>query len=397
MMSTPTTRAANGQIGLSVAWGYVLGILLMLFVLLILVPDADGPSPWDPLAFRSGMLEMLANFRILDELADMGIVRVADVGSGFVSVDLDLIGVSNRSFGWGPFLVALALIGLSLLVRAIRQRLLASHFGFPHSGKGQTASYFYGRGMNLFFPFGPGDLAIARALDGGEGSSEAAAAVVFHNRLFELLAILAVLLVGLVYLGWGGALTALFWTVFVVAATVSLTRPLGWSSEDAARFNIFAKIWTAFNGRALRQALGKLLATPGFLVGILVVSVAALLMEVLAFWSLKQAFSSPMEDYVLMKDLPLLQFTITVAAAGITRIIPYTFASFGIYETASVVMFWVFGEGFLSGTTVALLDSALINGMTLIFFVLSLRVSACPSILETWRIFLRRSALQAPV
>lgn len=395
---TPGTRkpAANGPLGLSVAWGYVFGFLLMLFVFLILLPDADGPSPWDPVAFRQGILEMFANFRILDELVDFGIVRAADVGDGLLDVDLDLIGVSNRQFGSAPFYLALVLVSLSLLLRGIRQRLLASHFGFPHARNGQMASYFFGRGMNLFFPFGPGDLAIARALDAGDGTSEAAGAVVFHNRLFELLAIFVLLLVGLISLGWGGAVTALLWTVFLVAATVSLTRPLGWSGRAGSGFNIFARLWAALNGRALVQGLGRLLSSPGFLLGVLLLSAVALVLEIVGYWWIKQAFSSPMDDYVLMKDLPFLHFAIIIAVASITRIVPYTFASFGIYETVSVVMFWVFGEGFLSGTTITLLDSIVINGLTFIFFVVAMRVSACPSILETWRIFFRRSALGAP-
>ena len=95
-------RKRGLPLSLSVAWGYVFGFLLMAFLLLILIPEADGPSPWDAIAFRAALLEMFANFRLLDELADMGILRVADVGSGFLTVDLDLLGVSNRSFGWEP-------------------------------------------------------------------------------------------------------------------------------------------------------------------------------------------------------------------------------------------------------------------------------------------------------
>ncbi len=396
MMPTEKKSATKGPLGLSVAWGYVFGFLLMLFVFLILLPDADGPSPWDPVAFRKGILELFANFRILDELADMGIVRVADVGSGFLNVDLDLIAVSNRKFGWAPFYLALAFVSLSLLLRGIRQRLLASHFGFPHSVKGQIGSYFFGRGMNLFFPFGPGDLGVARALDGGDGTSAAAAAVVFHNRVFELLGILVVLLVGLIYLGWGGAVTTVLWTVFLMAAVVSLTQPLGWSGHAAARWNVFANIWAAFNGRALVQALGRLLSNPGFLLGVLLLSVGTLLMEIAGYWWIKQAFSSPMDDYVLMKDLPFVPFAVVAAGAGITRIIPYTFASFGIYETVSVIMYRVYGEGFLAGTTTTLLESMLMNALTFLFFVIALRVSPCPSILETWRMFFRRSALRPP-
>lgn len=396
MTAPKQEQSTQGPLGVSVAWGYVFGFVLMLFVLLFLLPEAKGPSPWDPVAFRKGILELFANFRILDELADMGIVRVADVGHGILNVDLDLLVVSHRKFGWAPFYVAVAFVSLSLFLRGLRQRLLASHFGFGHSVKGQIASHFFGRGMNLFFPFGPGDLAIARALDGGEGSSEAAAAVVFHNRVFELTAILLVLVVGLIYLGWGGAVTTVVWTVFLVAAGVSLTRPLGRSSREAARQGMVAGIWEAFNGGALLRALAKLLSRPGLLLGLVLLSVVTLTLEIVGYWEIKQAFSSPLDDYVLMKNLAFLPFAVVVAGNAITRIIPYTPASFGVYELGSVIMFWVYGEGFLSGTTVTLLESLLINGVTLVFFLVSMRSSACPSILETWRMFFRQSALRTP-
>lgn len=395
MIPAQNKHTTSAPLGVSVAWGYIFGFCLMFFVFVILLPEAEGPSPWDPDAFRRAILGLFANFRILDELADLGFVRLADVGSGMLNVDAGALAVSNRQFGWAPFYVAVTFASLSLFLRGIRQRLLASHFGFPHPGKGQISSYFFGRGMNLFFPFGPGDLAVARALDGGDGTSEAANAVVFHNRMFELLGILVPLFVGLIYVGWGGAVTAAIWTVFLVAATVSLTRPLGWSSVESSRWNPLRHVWAAFNGRALVQALGKLLANPGFLLGVLLLSVIAMTMEALGYWYIKQAFSSPLEDLVLMKDFPFAQFSIVVGVAGITRIIPYTFASFGVYELVSVVMYWVFEQGFLSGTTVTLLESLLINTLTFVFFIVAMRVSPCPSILETWRMFFRRSELAA--
>ncbi len=395
MMTMQEKRAANAPLGVSVAWGYIFGFLLMIFLFVVLLPEAEGPSPWDPIAFRKAILGLFANFRILDELADMGIVRLADVGSGMLDVDAGPLAVSNRSFGWAPFYFAVAFVSLSLFLRGLRQRLLASHFGFPHPGKGQIASYFFGRGMNLFFPFGPGDLAVARSLDGGDGTSEAATNVVFHNRMFELLGLLIPLFLGLIYVGWGGAITAGIWTVFLVAATVSLTHPLGWSTAEYSKWNIFHQVWAAFNGRAVVKALSKLLSNPGFLIGVLLLSVAAVMVEALGYWYIKQAFSSPLEDLVLMKDMPFAQFSIVVGVAGITRIIPYTFASFGVYEFVSVIMFWVFGQGFLSGTSVTILESVLLNTVTFVFFVVATRVNASPSILETWRMFFRRSALAA--
>ena len=119
----------RGSLTASVGWGYILAILLMLFILMILLPKAEGPSPWDAVAFQKGILEMFANFRLLDELADLSIVKVADVGEGLLKVDLDLVGVSNRKFGWAPFSIAILFVGLALFLRGIRQRFLAGYFG----------------------------------------------------------------------------------------------------------------------------------------------------------------------------------------------------------------------------------------------------------------------------
>lgn len=398
---TPTTdqdgrpRSLTG----SIIWGYGFGFLLMLFVVLILVPEAGGPSPWDPVAFRSAILELAANLKILDELADLGLVRVADVGTGLLNVDLDLLAVSNRQFGVAPFYLALAFMALSLALRGFRQRLLATHFGFAATQPGLFTSYFLGRGMNLFFPFGPGELAVARALDGREGTTDAAGAVAFHNRAFELLAILVVMLVGMGVMGWGGAVTAVLWTMFLMGAVVSLTRPLGWvgtEGESRRRWNFPARIWDAFHGPGLTRALLGLRSAPGLLGGMLVVSLVALSLEILSYWLIKQAFSSPLDDYVLMKDITLLQFTVVTAGAAMTRIVPYTFASFGIYEAISVIMFWVVGQGFLAGLTVTLLDVLLHNIITLAFFIIAMRLTPFPSLLDTWRLFVRQSALRPP-
>src|SRR5262245_37454865 len=139
-------------LGLSVVWGYAFGILLFVFILTVLMPEPEGPSPWDGTAFRKGLIELIANFRILDELAAMGIIKVADVGDGLLNADLEMIAVSNRTFGWAPLLVALAAALVCLVLRAVRLRLLTRHVGVPSSTTAQMSAYFYGRGLNLFFP-----------------------------------------------------------------------------------------------------------------------------------------------------------------------------------------------------------------------------------------------------
>ena len=380
------------RLRLSVVWGYGFGVLLMLFVFLILMPEAEGPSPWDAESFQKGILEMAANFRALDELADLSIVKLADVGSGFLNVGLDLIGVSNRKFGWAPFWLAIVFVSASLLLRGIRQRLLASRFGVPASVPGQLSSHFFGRGLNLFFPFGPGELGTVQSLVDGGAPLEAARTAVLHNRLLEVLAIVILLAAGFVYLGWEGAVAPFFWGAVIVVSVVSLTRPLGRSGDGEEQRSFLARLWAALNGRALVRATRELAKGPRFLVAMSLLSVALLALEILGYWLMKQAFSSSLEGYVLMKDISLVHFSIVIAVANLTRVVPYTFASLGIYELASVLMFRVFGEGFLTATTVTILHSLLINGLTLVFFVVALWLSRTPSILETWRSFFNESA-----
>jgi uncharacterized membrane protein YbhN (UPF0104 family) len=123
----------------------------------------------------------------------------------------------------------------------------------------------------------------------------------------------------------------------------------------------------------------------------LLLSFIAFGFEVFAFWSIKQAFSSPMDDYILMKDLLAVPFTVVVAVAALARVIPYTFAGFGVVELVMVVMFRAFDQGFLGGATVALLCALLINGMTFSFFLIAMWMSRCPSVLETWHSFFEQS------
>jgi hypothetical protein len=390
-----TTRDQSPLLGLSVAWGYGFALLLITFILTILVPEPEGPSPWDPTAFRKGMIEMIANFRILDELADLSIVKVADVGEGLLTVDLEQIAISNRKFGYAPFYVALFSAAFCVFLRALRLRLLAKHVGIPSTVKGQLSASFFGRGLNLFFPFGPGELGTMQALTDNGAPAARAAEAVFHSRVFEVLSIAVCLLAGFVYLGWGGAVEAFVWTVLVIAGVVSLTQPLGRGSQSGRWPGLLRNVWTAFRGDTLKQATVDLLRAPGVFLSLLLLSLVAFGLEVFAFWSIKQAFSSPTDDYILMKDLTAVPFMIVIAVASLARVIPYTFAGFGVVELVMVLMFRVFDQGYLGGATVALLCALLINAMTFFFFQIAVWLGRCPSILDTWQRFFDHSVARA--
>ncbi len=382
-------------LGLSVVWGYLFGFLLFAFVMTMLMPEADGPSPWDPTAFAQGLVGLIANLRILDEMAALGLVKVADVGGGLLIVDLEAIAVSNRAFGWAPLWVSLSAAVLCLLLRAMRLRLLARYAGVQSSTTGQISAYFYGRGLNLFFPFGPGELGTVRMLTDHGAPAAGAAAAVLYGRVFEILTIAAFLTAGFIYLGWGGAVEAFVWTLVLIAGVVSLTRPLGRAPGGRRVPGPLGHIWRAFRGDALVSETRTLLRSPGLFLGVFVLSLSALTCEVLAFWHIKQAFSAPLDDYVLMKDFGLVPFAVVITVAALARVIPYTFAGFGVVELVMVVMFRVFGEGYLGGTSVAILCALLLNSVIFLLFLLALALNRCPSILDTWQAFFDQSAARA--
>jgi hypothetical protein len=58
-------------------------------------------------------------------------------------------------------------------------------------------------------------------------------------------------------------------------------------------------------------------------------------------------------------------------------------------------MFRIFDQGFLSGTTTALLCGLLLNGMTFVCFIASLWLARCPSILDVWQQFFAQSAARS--
>jgi hypothetical protein len=85
-------------------------------------------------------------------------------------------------------------------------------------------------------------------------------------------------------------------------------------------------------------------------------------------------------------------FAIVISVANMARVLPYTFASLGIYEIVSVAMFRAFGEGFLGAATMSMLDGLLINSLSAVAFATVVWLGRSPSAFDTWQTFFRRSA-----
>ena len=356
------------RFGVSVAWGYALGVLLIIVPVFFVVEDP---------------MSVLANLRIVDELADIGIVRDMDVGYGFIDGVPEVIAHSQRPLVWNLLILSILSILAAYVLRGIRQHLIASYVGVPARTPNQFTSYFYGRGLNLLFPFGPGELGMVQGLVEGGVDEVAATTTIFYNRVFEIVGTVVFLLVGLVLSGWSGGLLPFLISIVVVVGLTWISRPMG---DAAGNRNLGISLWRALNGPQIIAALGSAASRLPVLTGLTALAVLALLLEVAGLYLLKQAFST--REFHLLADLPLSAFVMAIAVANFARIIPFTPGGAGFYELAMVAVFLAYGGDSHAGTTVAILDGVVTNLVMLALFLVTLVWrQGRPAILETWRSF----------
>lgn len=331
-------------------------------------------------------VQLLANLTILDDLADLGVVRDMDVGTGFIMAAPEYMLKSRRGVVGSLLAISFLAIAGSYLARAFRTRLLGNHYGIPSSVNNQILAYFYGRGINTVLPFGPGELGNAQALERNGAEREKAHLTVFSARIFEIVGIAGFLLIALALSGWGGAIAPfLFCAILVVLLTVA-TRPVGNAFANPSAFR--KGLWEAVNGsyfvRVLRELAEK---SFGLAVGLTCLSIFALALELAGLYFLKQAFST--REFFLLSEMPLSAYMMAIGAANLTRVIPLTPGGMGLYEFVLVTVFSIYGGDYHAAITVAILDGLFTNFvMLLIFFPTLLLIRRTgPSLLETWRSF----------
>ena len=329
--------ATAAPLGLSVFWAYLLGAALVAIPIFFLVPDPIG---------------ILANLRVVDELADMGLVRDMDVGTGFIDGVPQVIHHSKRPLAWNLITLSFVSIVIAYLTRGIRQRLLANHLGIPSSVSSQISSYFFGRGLNVVFPFGPGELGTTQQLVRNGADPERSTATVFYTRVFELSGVVVFLVIGLGLSGWGGSLVPFLLSAVVVAGLTWTTRPMGRGTDGGRSFA--GALWDAVNGKRIVQAMREMSSAPSSSLGLVGLSAAALGFELAGLYLLKQGFST--REFLLLKDLPLSGLVMAIAVASLARIVPFTPGGMGFYELSMVAVFLAYGEDVTAGTTVAVLD-----------------------------------------
>lgn len=376
---TPRAGADTGRgpearepLGLSVVWGYLVGICLVAIPVLVVVED--------PIA-------VLANLRIVDELADVGIVRDVDVGTGFIDGVPEVLAHSRRPISWNLLWLASLAVAGAYLARALRQRLVLQRLGVSSSVPGQLTSSLWGRGLNVLFPFGPGDFGTARRLVRAGTAPARAIAGVFRIRVLELSGIAVLLAVALALAGWGGTLVAALTSVLVVVGLTLTIRPMG---DPVGTGEPFPRaLWKALHGQRVIADVREMAQETSAFVGLVALSAGALTLEIAGLYLLKQSFST--REFHLLADLPLSGLIMAVAVANLARVVPFTPGGAGFYELSMVAVFLAYGQDATAATTVAVLDGLVTNLVALALFVPTLAGRHGAGVLDAWRGFFRLS------
>lgn len=340
------------------------------------------------LIYLAGPVEVAARLRILDFLADIDVVQVTDAGSGIIVVGINVYEFARKPIRYDVAFFALVLVFGSLLVRGFRYSLIADNAGVDDSVTSIANTYYFGFGMNFLLPFGPGEYASVQALTDNGADPDAAVTTVYYTRLFEALALTTGVFIGLVGLGWNGALEPILITVAFLVVLTAILRPFGTGPADSTpnRSGIRGFLdWLNLTDVAhdLRRYFGQ---NPSHALRVFVVSVIAIYLEVTGFWFLKEAFSTPL--FQLLGDITYVQFGLVVAAASFARVVPITPGGLGVTEGLLVVLFhFGFEEGYLSPVVVGIIDATLFGLVTMALFAYA-RYHQDISVRNTWRSYM---------
>ncbi len=334
----------------------------------VLLAYLVGPAILLVLFLQVDLVVLASRLRILDLLADMGIVQVTDPGTGIFIVGMEVYEFARQPIRYAVAAISFLLVLVAMIARAVRHQLIAYRNGVGEDVGGKWSSYFVGRGMDQFLPFGPGEFGSARMLERNGADSEAASGTAYYSRIFEVSGGLAVLGIGLGTLGWQGAFIPVVLTLLFLWVIARFASPKGNLPKTA---------------KALRVYFRK---NPYSALILFLVSLFAIFAEVTGLWFLKQAFST--REFVLLGDITYLQFVVVLAAASFIRAIPFTPGAFGIYEGLIVSIFHLgFGQSILPGLAVAIIDTLLLTLVTTILFLYAIHRHDT-NVWHDWRTYL---------
>ena len=235
--------------------------------------------------------------------------------------------------------VASSIFLLAWIIRAIQFHSLVSFLGPQASMRDRVRAYLYGSGMDRLLPFNLGLAALASALEGQGVDREQATQAAFMSRLFHVLEIAALGIVGLLMVGWTTFLGQLFWGLLILGIAWLVVRRRGGERGEVL-------VWG-------KQALGYLAQHPVVFARLGILSLVAIALEPIGAYVVSQSFTSP--NILLNIDFGVLVMGVVVGS--VARLLTLTPGGIGQFEWGFAAALYVGGTGIPEAVTVAILFS----------------------------------------
>ena len=313
--------------------------------------------------------DQLSNTRFLDVLVRSSVVRLTDVQDGFIPhvPDLQYYVESRDPVDWLLVLVALGTLLLFWALKSIQFHHLARFVGIPGTVRDHSRAYLYGRGLNRFLPFNLGNIGTQQSLESRGAAPDRAALAIFLSECFALLEIFVFAFIGFWLLGLGTWLSSMLWALVIVGVAYLWVRPkTGGLFRRSAATTGDAQATPGFFTR-FRAALGTVAGEPATFVRVSILSFVSFFLQLVAAYTLAQAFTSV--HVVLKADTNLL--LLAMVAGSLARFIPITPGGIGQFEVAFMAALYLGGVGLPESVTIPILYRALrwVTGSILLAFV----------------------------
>jgi uncharacterized membrane protein YbhN (UPF0104 family) len=297
------------------------------------------------LVVRAGGWNILSFSRLLTVLNRAGIVPFTDADTAILAraPHLDFQFEAREPVDWMMLGIAIAFFFIIFLAKSVQFHSFARSAGIAGTFGDHARAFLYGDNLNRFFPYAVGNVGTATALEGQGASRDRAAVAVFMSEVFVVIEIAVFTLLAWRLLGVTGWLSAILWPTVILIACYLFRRTVRRAAEGDS---------TITSAKAVLRLLAQ---QPGRFTWLLLLSIAAFGLEVLAAYFIAQGFTS---DFILL-NLEFQVVLIGILGGYIARRIPITPGGIGQFEWGFALSMYTVGAGFAAAGTVAIVVSIL--------------------------------------